>query len=145
MGRAAADVGILGARARLAGPGGRIGPLDRRPVLRDDPIRRDMSIAVEVDAVAEDLGDRVRASLGEHAKSVEEVLVLSDTAYHDLPPQAIERLGLRSDQKNVLLRVVLRDLDRTLTHGEANQLRDRIYAALHQGSVHSWASVTEEE
>jgi phenylalanyl-tRNA synthetase alpha chain len=39
----------------------------------------------------------------------------------------------------VLLRVVLRDLERTLTHAEANRIRDRIYAALHQGKVHEWA------
>jgi len=34
----------------------------------------------------------------------------------------------------------LRALDRTLTHDECNQLRDAIYAALHEGSVHQWAS-----
>jgi phenylalanyl-tRNA synthetase alpha chain len=44
------------------------------------------------------------------------------------------------DQKNVLLRVVLRDLSRTLTHGEANELRDAIYAAVHEGEVSEWAA-----
>jgi phenylalanyl-tRNA synthetase alpha chain len=44
------------------------------------------------------------------------------------------------DQWNVLLQIVLRDLDRTLTAEEANRLRDRVYAALHEGSVHVWAS-----
>ena len=34
----------------------------------------------------------------------------------------------------------LRALDRTLTHAECNALRDEIYAALHRGSVLSWAS-----
>jgi hypothetical protein len=34
---------------------------------------------------------------------------------------------------------VLRDLERTLTDQEANQLRDRIYAAIHQGAAHQWA------
>jgi hypothetical protein len=36
-------------------------------------------------------------------------------------------------------RVVLRHLERTLTDEEANQTRDRIYAALHRGSAHQWA------
>jgi phenylalanyl-tRNA synthetase alpha chain len=36
--------------------------------------------------------------------------------------------------------VVLRDLERTLTAAEANALRDRIYAALHRGASHQWAS-----
>jgi phenylalanyl-tRNA synthetase alpha chain len=36
---------------------------------------------------------------------------------------------------NVLLRLVLQPLDRTLTHEHANRLRDRIYVALHRGKV----------
>jgi phenylalanyl-tRNA synthetase alpha chain len=40
----------------------------------------------------------------------------------------------------VLVRVVLRHLERTLTDGEANSLRDRIYAAVHQGTRHEWAA-----
>jgi phenylalanyl-tRNA synthetase alpha chain len=39
------------------------------------------------------------------------------------------RLGMEPAQSNVLLRIVLRDLTRTLTDAEANELRDRIYAA----------------
>jgi phenylalanyl-tRNA synthetase alpha chain len=38
------------------------------------------------------------------------------------------------------VRVVLRHLDRTLTDEEANRLRDRIYAASHQGIAHQWAA-----
>jgi phenylalanyl-tRNA synthetase alpha chain len=34
----------------------------------------------------------------------------------------------------------LRHLERTLTDEEANQIRDRVYAALHHGSVHHWAA-----
>jgi phenylalanyl-tRNA synthetase alpha chain len=37
-------------------------------------------------------------------------------------------------QLNVVLRVVLRSVDRTLTGDEVNDLRDRIYAAVHAGS-----------
>ena len=40
-------------------------------------------------------------------------------------------------QKNVLLRIVIRDL--TLTREEANELRDEVYLALHEGSVWQWA------
>jgi len=40
----------------------------------------------------------------------------------------------------VLLRLVIRDLDRTLTSDEANELRDSVYAVLHEGSVRTWAS-----
>jgi phenylalanyl-tRNA synthetase alpha chain len=42
-------------------------------------------------------------------------------------------MGALPGQKNLLLRVVLRDLERTLTHEEANALRDAIYRAVHRG------------
>ena len=111
-----------------------------RPVSAMPPVRRDLSLAVDADADAELLGDRVRELLGPAASAVEEVSVLSATRYGDLPDSARQRMGLREGQQNVLVRVVLRDLDRTLTAAEANLLRDRIYAGLHQGSVHEWAA-----
>ena len=40
---------------------------------------------------------------------------------------------------NLLVRVVLRDLDKTLTNQAANALRDRIYRALHQATEHQRA------
>lgn len=43
-------------------------------------------------------------------------------------------------QKDVLVRVVIRDLVRTLTRAEANALRDAVYASLHEGSAWQWAS-----
>jgi phenylalanyl-tRNA synthetase alpha chain len=104
------------------------------------PVRRDLSIAVAIDADAEELGDRVRSALGDRAKSVEEIAVVSQTPMEALPAAAITRLGMQHGQKNVLLRVVLRDRDRTLTHAEANDLRNDIYAALHEGTVQSWAT-----
>jgi phenylalanyl-tRNA synthetase alpha chain len=42
-------------------------------------------------------------------------------------------MGAEPGQKNLLLRVVLRDLERSLTHEEANVLRDAIYLSLHAG------------
>jgi phenylalanyl-tRNA synthetase alpha chain len=111
-----------------------------RPVSAMPPVRRDLSVAVPADDTAEDLGDRVREALGPGADAVEEVGVLAETPYDRLPPQAVARLGMRPDHKNLLVRVVLRHLERTLTDAEANQLRDRVYAALHQGSVHQWAA-----
>lgn len=110
-----------------------------RPVSRQPPIRRDLSIAVREAATAEELGDRVREALGARARDVEAVDVLDETAGESLPPAARARLGLRPGQKNVLLRVVLRSPERTLTDPEANGLRDAVYAALHEGDVHHWA------
>jgi phenylalanyl-tRNA synthetase alpha chain len=120
---------------------GQMRDLERwRPVSAMPPVRRDLSIAVDAGELAEDLGDRVRAALGSRAGAVESVEVRSETRYEELPEAARARLGIAPGQVNMLVRVVLRDLERTLTHEEANQLRDAIYAALHRGAVHQWAT-----
>ena len=96
-------------------------------------------MAVAAGDLAEDLGDRVRDALGPGAACVESVQIVQRTPVAALPEQARRRLGASAGQDNLLVRIVLRDLDRTLTDGEANSLRDRIYAAIHQGSAHQWA------
>ena len=42
-------------------------------------------------------------------------------------------------QKNVVVRITLRAVGRTLTDAEANRLRDLVYAAIHEGSRAEWA------
>jgi len=110
-----------------------------QPVSFMPAITRDLSVAVSDDDDEETVGGRVRDALGADAGRVEEVRVLSATAYQQLPASAISRLGARPGQKNLLVRVVLRDLDQTLTSEAANVLRDRIYRALHKGTQHQWA------
>jgi phenylalanyl-tRNA synthetase alpha chain len=110
-----------------------------RPVSSMPPITRDLSVAVAEDEDEETLGDRIRDALGPEAPCVEEVRVLSATACDRLPVAAARRLGARPGQKNLLVRVVLRDLEKTLTNEAANSLRDRIYLAIHQGTEHQWA------
>ena len=111
-----------------------------RAVSAMPPVRRDLSVAVGDDDTVEDIGDRVRDALGADAEVVEEVVVVSETAFAHLPAAAVVRLGMQPGQKNVLVRVVLRPLGRTLTDEDANLLRDRIYGALHRGAVHHWAT-----
>ena len=71
---------------------------------------------------------------GDGANAVEAVEILSETPGERLPEAARARLGLGDGQKNVLVRVVLRHPSRTLTREEANDLRNRIFDALHCGS-----------
>ena len=111
-----------------------------RPVSSMPAVQRDLSIVVARDVDAEQLGDGVRAALGDRSDLVESIAVQSETPYDALPASAVSRLGMAPDQKNVLLRVVLRALDRTLTHEECNVLRDEIYAALHRGARAEWAA-----
>ena len=111
-----------------------------RPVSSQPPVRRDLSIVADAPVDAELLGDAVRAALGPAAEDLESVTVLASTGYADLPDAARRRLGLRPDQENVLLRVVLRPLASTLTDQRANQLRDQVYAAVHRGPHQEWAT-----
>ena len=110
------------------------------PVSNLPSIRRDLSVAVDANDSAEDIGDRVRDELGDEADVVEEVAVLSETTHSDLPRAAIERLGMTDSQKNLLVRITIRPLERTLSDEEANSLRDRVYDAIHQGSNHQWST-----
>jgi phenylalanyl-tRNA synthetase alpha chain len=107
-----------------------------QPVSSQPPARRDVSVACPPGWTDEDLGDRVRAALGDAAAEwVEEVAVISRTPAAQLPQAARERLGIARDQENLLVRVVLRHPTRSLAKAEANALRDRVYAALHHGAL----------
>jgi len=110
-----------------------------RPVSRHPPVRRDLSLAVGERLGSEELGDRVREALGPHAADVESIELVSETWPAALAAPARERLGLRAGQKNVLVRITLRAVGRTLTDDEANRLRDEVYAALHEGARAEWA------
>ncbi|HYX95166.1 MAG TPA: hypothetical protein VE823_08870 [Geodermatophilus sp.] len=111
-----------------------------RPVSSQPSVRRDLSIVADAPVDAELLGDVVRAALGPAVEDLEAVTVLSSTGYADLPDAARRRLGLRPDQVNVLLRLVLRPLSGTLTDQRANELRDQVYAAVHRGPHREWAT-----
>ncbi|RCW39675.1 phenylalanyl-tRNA synthetase alpha subunit [Halopolyspora algeriensis] len=111
-----------------------------RPVSMMPPVRRDLSIVAETTTDAELLGDRARAALGADADTLESLTVRAVTAHEQLPTPAQERLGTQPGQANLLVRVILRPVDSTLTDHQANALRDRIYAALHDGPRMEWAT-----
>jgi phenylalanyl-tRNA synthetase alpha chain len=100
-------------------------------------VRRDLSLVLNSveDADVELLGDQARTALGEDADALAALEVRAVTPASGLPAAAVARLRLAPEQVNVLLRLVLQPLDRTLTADEANLLRDRVYLALHQGRV----------
>ncbi|WP_284977299.1 hypothetical protein [Arthrobacter sp. efr-133-TYG-104] len=106
-----------------------------QPVSQMPPIRRDIPIVVPADMDAEVLGDRVRTALNGLADDLESVELLALTAQAELPVKAQERLQIRKGQANALIRLVRRPLTRTMTDPEANQIRDDVYPALHEGPV----------
>ncbi|MBT2585162.1 hypothetical protein [Arthrobacter sp. ISL-95] len=106
-----------------------------KPVSPMPSIRRDLSIVVGKVMDAELLGDRVRSALAGRAEDLESVELLALTTSDQLPAAARDRLRIRAGQANALIRLVLRPLDRTMTDAEANQVRDDVYLALHEGPV----------
>jgi len=108
-----------------------------RPVSVMPEIRRDLSLVLGTveEADGELLGDVVRTALGADAELLAALEIRAVTPAAELPQAAVERLRLAPGQVNVLVRLVLQPLDRTLTDAEANRLRDRIYLALHRGPV----------
>jgi phenylalanyl-tRNA synthetase alpha chain len=108
-------------------------------------VRRDLSIVAASGVDDELIGDRTRAALGPDTHLLESLTVLARTPHDRLPAAARARLGTGPGQENVLLRLVLRPLDRTLTDAQANVVRDRVYAALHEGPHHEWAGLPERQ
>ncbi len=133
------DIRLLRATdARVAGQLRDLAPY--RAVSSMPPVRRDLSIAAAPEVDAEALGDRVRELPAESVEAIEELAIVSDTPRNRLPPAAVARLGMRPGQRNLLVRLVLRHPTRTLTDAEANRIRNLVYAAIHEGDVHQWAS-----
>lgn len=114
-----------------------VSPIDLpRPV-----IHRDLSVAV---ASPDAIDARIRSFLGERAGDVEEIIVLSQTRYPDLSTSTRRRLGMSPGQFHLLLRLVIRDTERTLTaesaSHSANELRDAVFGGLHEGGILTWTA-----
>lgn len=101
----------------------------------DQPaISRDMSYCVSKNDTEEDICEMIREVFGEQSDLLEEVQILERTPYEKLHPVAIERLGASPGQDNVLVRIILRHPDKTLTKEEAAALYTMAYPKLHQGT-----------
>ena len=96
--------------------------------------KRDISIACTPGLTEEELGDHVRRLLGAEAELIEQVELLSRTPATELSEVARRRIGMRCGQENLLVRIVVRDATRSVARHEANALRDRAYAGLHEGT-----------
>lgn len=106
-----------------------------KPVSKYPPVSQDLSVSVSSERNEEDICEIVKNTLGDNSSAVEEITILSETDYNLLPPKAIERLGISPGQKNMLIRIVLRSHERSLTHKEANEMRDKIHRAIDESTT----------
>jgi len=97
-------------------------------------IKRDMSYSIPQDYVEEDINEDIRNALGDNMNILESVEILSETASEKLPDSIRQRLGCKTDQKNVLVRITLRHLEKTLSNIQANEIYDDIYGKINYGT-----------
>lgn len=95
------------------------------------PIQRDLSITVDQGIDIDQLRLFLRFNLPQDMlAAIETIDVLSETQYDQIPEQAKERLKIRPEQKNLLVRFNIRSFERTLTKVEANQLRETLFSTI---------------
>lgn len=100
----------------------------------DQPaIARDMSYCVDKNDTEEDICEAIKNVFGEKSDLLEQVEIIERTPFNKLNPIAIERLGAKEDQDNVLIRITLRHPDKTLTKKESAELYLMAYPKLHRG------------
>ncbi|HRV76030.1 MAG: hypothetical protein H6799_00115 [Candidatus Nomurabacteria bacterium] len=106
-----------------------------RPVSLQPAIKRDMSYSVPKNYVEEDISQDIENAIGDDISSLEEIELLSEVKYEDLPDVARVKLGINPNQKNVLVRITLRNLNKTLTKEEANKIYEKIYKKINKGEA----------
>ncbi len=107
----------------------------------DQPaITRDLSYCVNKNDSEEDICENIRDVFGDQSDLLEEVKILERTPYEKLHPVAREKLGAKEDQDNILVRIILRHPDKTLTKSEAASLYEMAYPHLHQGNTEGYKS-----
>lgn len=97
-------------------------------------ISRDLSYCVPVEYVEEDINEDIRQALGDQVGVLESVEIIQETTYDELKSAARDKLGAGKSQKNILVRIILRHLERSLTNTEANSLYKQIYSRVNYSS-----------
>ncbi len=98
------------------------------------PCKKDISVAVNIDLDEEQIGDIILENYPEATDLIEEIKILSSTLYENLPDSAKNRMGISPEQKNLLIRITLKSLSKTLTTDEAKHIRNNIYNLIHKGN-----------
>lgn len=110
--------------------------MDKFKNVSDQPaIARDMSYCINKNDTEEDICEEIRNVFGDQSDLLEEVIILERTHFELLNPIAKEKLGATEDQDNVLVRIILRHPDKTLTKQAAADLYSMAYAKLHKGNA----------
>jgi len=111
------------------------------PVSFMPSISRDLSVPVATNITLGDVDILVRTHTREGL--VESVEIVSETPYDLVPDPAKQRLGIRPEEKNLLVRVTLRSFERTLKREEANSVRQTLFEVLDHCSQQTLAELAD--
>ena len=105
-------------------------------VSKQPSTKRDLSIAIDKNINEEELTELILKSVDKDTQNkIETIQIVTETYYDDLVDIAKERLGINPEQKNILLRITLRDLVKSIESETANEIYTLIYNNIHKGTT----------
>lgn len=102
------------------------------PVSNQPETKRVLSYSASLDKTEEDICEEIRDVLGENAALIERI-EYSETPYDQLHPKARENLGIRPNQKNVVVTLTFRSLEGSLPKAIVNEWVKHLYPKLNEG------------
>ncbi len=102
------------------------------PISMQPPTKRVLSYSVKVEETEEDVCEKVREELGQESIHIEEIRY-SEINYENLSEKARSNLGIDPGQKNVVITIVFRSLERSLPKYLVNNWISRLYPKLNEG------------
>jgi phenylalanyl-tRNA synthetase alpha chain len=101
-------------------------------VSNQPPTKRVLSYSASADKNEEDICEMIRDELGSNAKYIEQV-GYEEISYDRLEPKARENLGIRPDQKNIVITLTFRSLEGSLPKKLVNEWMQKLYPKLNEG------------
>lgn len=102
-------------------------------IVSDQPAtKRVLSYSTSAEKTEEDACEEIRDELGPDAALVEKI-EYTEVPYEQLPEKARLNLGIRPDQKNVVVTLVFRSLEGSLPRTLVNEWMQRLYPKLNEG------------
>ena len=107
--------------------------LDKFVKVSDQPAtKRVLSYSTSMDKTEEDVCEEIRDELGQNAVYIEKIEYI-EILYEKLPAKAKENLGIRPNQKNVVVTLTFRSLEGSLQRTMVNEWMQRLYPRLNEG------------
>jgi phenylalanyl-tRNA synthetase alpha chain len=97
-------------------------------------IKRDMSYCIPISYVEEDIHQEIKKAIGNDERIIESIEILKEINYEQMDEEIRTKIGCTKKMKNILVRIILRDLEKTLTKKDANKIYELIYEKVNYGN-----------